>query len=122
MCGLKFLEETDIVLGEHAQILDLIFQIGDSFDTHTQGEARIFLGIDAASVEHIRIHHAATEDFNPSGPFTERASFTTAKVARDIHLGRWLCKREIARAEAYLSLLTKHLAGEIEQGLLQISE
>ena len=34
--GLELFQETGIVFREHAQILHLVFQIGDTFDTHAE--------------------------------------------------------------------------------------
>lgn len=41
-CRVKFVEETDVVFAEHTEVLDTIFEVGDSFDTHTEGVAGIF--------------------------------------------------------------------------------
>ena len=45
---LKFLKETQIVLGEHSQVFHLVFQVGDTLDTHTECVAGIYLRIYAA--------------------------------------------------------------------------
>ena len=71
MGGNKLVEETAVVLGEEAQVLDLIFEVRDTLDTHAECEAGIFLGVDTACFEDVGVHHAATEDFDPAGAFAE---------------------------------------------------
>lgn len=34
-CALKLFKEAAVILGEHSQVLNLIFQIGDAFDSHS---------------------------------------------------------------------------------------
>lgn len=85
--SLELTEETDIVLGEEAEVAHLIFQIGDALDTHAEGEAAVDLRVNAAGLKDIGIHHAAAKDFNPAGVLAERASLAAAEVAGYIHLG-----------------------------------
>ena len=87
MRGSKFTEEASVILREHSQVLYLIFKIGYALNTHTQCESRIFLGVYAASIEHIRIDHAASENLNPTGVLAERAAFAAAEVTGYIHFG-----------------------------------
>ena len=42
VCCLKFLQEADIILGEETEILDLVFEVGDTLNTHTERIAFIF--------------------------------------------------------------------------------
>ena len=34
--GFKFLKETDIVFREQTEVVNLIFEVGDAFDTHSE--------------------------------------------------------------------------------------
>ena len=52
----------------------------------------------------------------------ESAALAAADMARDVHLGTWLGKGEIAWTKAYLRVGTKHLAGKRQQHLLQVGE
>ena len=117
MGGDEFVEESVVVLAEEAQVLDLVFEVGDTLDTHAEGKAGIFFRVDAAGVGHGRVDHAAAEDFDPAGAFAERAALAATKVTADIHFGRGLGEGEVARAETYLGLGAEHLAGEVEQCL-----
>lgn len=74
-------KETAVIFREQAQILDLILQVGDTLYTHAEGEACIFLAVNAACLKHVGIHHTATEDFYPACTLAERASFAPTEVA-----------------------------------------
>src|SRR5689334_20995201 len=52
-------EEAQIVLEEQAQVVHAIAQHREAVDAHAEGIARVLLGIDAAGLEHLRMHHAA---------------------------------------------------------------
>ena len=68
---LEFLKETGVVFREHAQIFNLIFQIGDTLYPHAEGKTAVNRAVDTASVKDIWIDHSTAENFNPSGVFTE---------------------------------------------------
>ena len=80
MCGLKLTEETYIVLGEHAEVLDLILQVSYTLHAHTESESGVLLRIYATGLKHVGIDHSATEDFNPSGVLAERATLASAEI------------------------------------------
>lgn len=42
----KLFQKPQIILAEQSQVFYLVFQHGDSFDTHTKGEASVFIRID----------------------------------------------------------------------------
>lgn len=66
MGGLELLKEADIVLGEHAEVLDLVFQVCDTFHTHTEGKTAVDFGVNAACLKYVGVNHTATKYFNPS--------------------------------------------------------
>jgi hypothetical protein len=88
-------EETDIVFREHTEVFNLVFEVSDAFDTHTECVTAIYFRVDATGFEYVRVGHTTTENFYPTSVFAEWATFTTADVARDIHFGRWLCEWEV---------------------------
>ena len=67
MRGLELLKETTVVFGEHSEVVDLIFEVGDALHTHSEGETAVDFRVDAARVEHIGIDHAASENLDPAG-------------------------------------------------------
>ena len=122
MSRLEFFEEANIVLGEHSKVLDTVFQVGDSFDAHTECEARVNFAVDAASFEHIGVYHTAAQDFHPTGAFAECASLAAAEVARDVHFSRWLSEWEIRRTKTNLCVWAEHFLCEVEKHLLKVGE
>ena len=107
--ALKLAEEADIVLGEETKILHTVFEIGDTLHAHTEGIAGIDFAVNAACLEHVGIHHAATENLYPTGTLAERAAFAAAYITTDIHLGARLGEREIRRTETNLRFCAEHL-------------
>lgn len=62
---LKLFEEACIVLGEKAKVVDSIFEVSDTLDTHTESITCIHIGIDVARSEVVRINHSTAEDLYP---------------------------------------------------------
>lgn len=48
----KLVEETDVIFREETQVFDLVFQVGDTFHTHTEGIAFVDCGVDAVGFQH----------------------------------------------------------------------
>ena len=80
MSRFEFLKETHIVFGEHTQVLYLVFQVGDTLNSHAESKTGVLLAVDAACFEHIRVNHATSENFHPSCVLAEVAAFATAQV------------------------------------------
>jgi len=119
---LEFFEESLVILGEEAQVVDTVFQVGDALHAHAEGIAGVDIRVDAAGSEVVRVDHAAAEDLYPSRVFAEVAALSAADVARDIHLSTRLGEGEVRRAQADLRVGPKHLAGEGQQHLLEVGE
>src|SRR5690554_6187737 len=81
-------QETQVVFEEHAQVFHAVAQHGQALYAQAKGKATIFFGINAAMLEHFRVHHAAAHDFQP----LDAAVCFPAPL--DIHLGRGLGERE----------------------------
>ena len=118
----KFAQEADVVLREHAEVADAIFQVGDALHTHAKGIAAVGLAVDAALFEDVGIHHAAAQNLYPSGVLAEATAFATADEAGDVHLCRWFCEREVAGTQTNLRVGSEHLSGKAEEHLLQVGE
>ena len=86
ICCLELTEETYVVLAEQSQVAYLVFQVGNTLDTHTEGIASIDLAVDAASLKHVRIYHTAAKNLYPASMLAEAASLTAADIA--LHLAR----------------------------------
>ena len=83
----KLFQEPQIVLEEHSQIVDLVFQHRDTFNTHAESESGVLFRVDVAGLEDVRVADAAAQNLNPARMFAYVAAFAAADVARDIHLG-----------------------------------
>ena len=80
--GLKLLQKPEIILVEEPDVVDPIPDHGDAFDPKAKGPARPDLRIIPDSLEHFRMHHAATGNFQPSLPifFTSGLEKSTSKL------------------------------------------
>jgi len=82
-------------LGMGIEVFHLIFQVCDTFDTHTESITAVYFAVNAVGFKYVRVYHTATEDFHPTGMLAERATFTTADVTTDIHFSTGFCKGEV---------------------------
>ena len=55
LCRLKLFQETDIVFREEAQIVDAVLQVGDTFDTHTEGIAAVYLAVNSVQFQYVGV-------------------------------------------------------------------
>jgi len=99
---------------EVAQIRHAIFQHGDAVDSNAPGKALILIRVEAAIFQHVRVHHAAAEDFHPVCAFAE-LHFVAGAVTLNVHFQRRFCEREEGRAKTHLYL--PHLTFYRQQGL-----
>src|SRR5690606_3326405 len=63
----ELFEEAEIVLEEAAQIVDTVAQHGETLHAEAEGEAGVTFRVDAAVPQHVRMHHAAAQHFQPAG-------------------------------------------------------
>src|SRR4029079_12607219 len=109
------LEPAQIAGEEGAQVRHAIFQHGDAVDAEPEGEALIALGIEPDILEHVRVHHAAAQNFEPIVALAD-PKFVANLGVTDIDLHRRLGEGEVARAEAHLHLRY------LEEGLAEFLE
>lgn len=121
-CCNELVEESCVVLREHTEVGNTILQVGDALDTKTKGIACVNLAIDAASLKHIGVYHATAKDFHPTSVLAEATTLAATDMARDVHLGTWLCEREVAWTQTNLCVRTKQLASEGQEHLLEVGE
>ena len=120
--GFEFLQESCVVFREHAQILHLVFQIGDTFDTHAESISCIDAAVYAVGFEYGRVYHAASKNFHPSGVLAEGTARSAADVATDVHFGTGFREREIRRTQTDFGVCAEHFFGEEQQYLIQVGE
>ena len=122
MRSLKLFQKPHIVFEEEAQVVDLEFEHGDSFDAHSKGKAGVFVAIDVAVFENLRVNHAAAKDFDPAAVFTDFATCAAANHARYVHFGGWFGKREIRRTETDFGVFSEKLLNKIIKRLLEVGK
>ena len=66
--------------------------------------------------------HAASEYLYPAGVLAEGATLAPTEVARYVHLRTRLGEGEVGGSQADLRLGPKHLVGEVEKNLAQVSK
>ena len=94
-CRVELVEETHVVLEIEAQVFHAVFEHRDAFNTHAEGEARVFFGVYAVCPQYVGVNHAAAHDFEPAGTLAHRAALAPAEVARYVDLGRRFGEGEI---------------------------
>src|SRR5882757_7378058 len=115
-------EPAHVAVEKLAQIGHAVFQHRDAVDAHAPGKALIDIGIDAAGAQHVRVHHAATENLEPILAFAE-TDFALVAPALDVDLERGLGEREERRPEAHVDVidLEERLA-ELVQNPFEVAE
>src|SRR5437773_6760911 len=97
-------EPAYVCLEEGAQVRHPIFEHGDPVDAHSPGEALIFVRIEPAIAQHIPMHHAAAENFQPVLTLAE-ADLALVAPALNVDLERRLGEGKERRAKAHLDLI-----------------
>ena len=115
-------EPARIRFEEGAQIRNVIFQHGKALDTDTEGKTLPLVRVEITVAQHIWMHHAAAENFQP---IFARADYQTvfATCAANIHLCGWFCEGEEARAEAHRHIFNlKKCLKELFKNPFQVTE
>src|SRR5215470_16631695 len=83
-------QEPQIVLEEHANVVDPVLEHGDALDSHPEGPAGHRLGIVSPVLQHGRMYHAGPQDFEPARLLADAAARPVAQEAAHVDLGRRL--------------------------------
>src|SRR3984957_889956 len=97
------------------QIRQAVFEHRQAVEADAPGEALIDLRVEAAISQHVRMDHAAAEDFEPILALAE-ADFPARTAALDVDLERGRREGKKARAEAHADM------GHFEEGLAEFLE
>ena len=120
--GLELPQEAYVVLEVQPQVLDLPLEHGDALNAHSESESGVLLGVDAAGVEDVGIHHSGAHDLEPACALADVAALAAADVAADVHFGAGLGEGEVGWTHADLGIGTEHLAYEDQDALLEIGK
>src|SRR5215467_1074606 len=123
----KLLQKAHISLEDQLNVIHAVLQQGEAVDAHAKGESGDSFGVVAAVLhkfENIRIHHAATQNFDPSGLLARTAGVGTplaaapADEAGHVELRARLGERKKRRTEERSHARTEQgLHGMIERAL-----
>src|SRR5699024_8037482 len=91
-----------------------LFEICDTFYSHTKSKTCEFFTIYFTVFQYIRIHHATAQYFHPTGVFTELTTLSFANGTRDIHFRRRFGKWEVRRSKTYFSIFAEQLLTKIK--------
>ncbi len=120
--GIEFPQEPQVILEIVTEVVHLPLEHSDALQSHTEGKTAVLFRVDARSLEHIRVHHTAAQDFEPARTLADIATLAVTDIAAHIHLSRRLGEREIRRPHTDFGLRAEHLAGKQQNRLLQIRE
>src|SRR5258706_8113776 len=104
-CLCELLEESDITLEEHLNVVDAVVHHSQALAAHSKSETRNpgwVVAVIFDEAEDVGIDHAAAHEFDPAGLFTGAAAFAAADDAADGDVGAGLGKREERREETGL--------------------
>src|ERR1017187_1387628 len=120
----KLLQEPYIPLEEQLNIIHAVLQNRDSFHAHAEGESGNFGCFVTDEAIHIRIDHAAAQQFNPSAGLAVAAGSTVARAlaiaenTTDLHVGAGLGEWKEGRIEARFDARPEQcLHGVVERAL-----
>ena len=102
------MEESYVILVEVTHVVDVVLEHYDSLNAETECKTAVYLGIDAAVAENLRMYHTAAEDLDPALALTKSASLAAASEAGNVDLSGRLCEGEMVRTEADSCILAEH--------------
>ena len=74
-------QEPQVVIKKQPQVIHAIAQHRQALDAGAECLAGVAFGIDAAGLEHVRMHHAAAGDLEPAGLLADAAAGAAAQHA-----------------------------------------
>ncbi len=104
-------EPAHVGLEHRAQVRNAVLEHGQPVDAHAEGEALPFVRVEAAIAQHVRMDHAAAENFHPVVAGVQ-LQLAAGAVAADVHLGRRLGEREVVRPETRVDALDLEEPGD----------
>ena len=104
MYASELFQETDIVLIQQAHVINLILKQCNTLKANAKRKSGVLIRVNVAHLQHMRMDHAAAQDFNPAGAFAEPAALAAAFEAGHVHLCAGFCEWEMMGTELNLCL------------------
>src|SRR5712691_11495236 len=119
----KLTQKSQVAVVEQAQIVDAVAKHGQPVGPHAEGEAHVFFAVQAAGLQHVGMHLAASGYLEPPAVAADAAAGSATEHATHVHFRRGFGKREERRAKARAQpFVLEELSQEIGQHTLQIGE
>ena len=119
---LELLENAEVVLEERPDVRDVVLQHRHAIDPQAEREPAPLLGVDLDVAQHLRMHHAAAEDFHPAGLGAGAAAGAFAEDARHVDFGRRLGEGEETRTHTDLRVVAEDAPDEVLDRRAQMSD
>lgn len=71
---MELLEELQVVLEHQADVVDAVFQHGDTLDADAKGKAGVLIRVDVAVLQNLAVDDAAAQNFDPAGVLAQGAA------------------------------------------------
>ena len=104
----KLRQKPFVILIKAANVLNAVQKHCQAFDAEPERKA-LPIVVNAAIFKNIRVHHAATEDFQP------RIVKFSQIWNENIHLEAWFREREKARSQTYFEIFAEKLTHKVVQ-------
>ncbi len=122
----KLLQKPHVPIEEQLNVIHALLQNRDAVHAHAEGEAGDLFRIVTHKAEHIRVHHAAAQQFDPAAllavPAARSLPFAAAEDTAEQHLGAGLGKGEKRRTEARPHARSEQRLHGMVQRSLQIAK
>src|SRR3979490_911609 len=119
---LELPQKPHVVLKIELQIVDVVFELRQPFDTQTEGEAGEMFRIIVHETVDGRIDHPRAEQLNPARLLADLATRASAEYARRVDFNRRLGERKITRPQARLHFGPQKFTHEIFDRTLEIAK
>ena len=116
----ELLQESKIVAGKRAHIVDAVAHHDHALDPETEGKSRSIVGVVADGSSTLRMDHAGAAHFQPAGVFADAAALAVADGAVDGEIDARLDEGEEVAAEADLRRRAEELARDLWKHALEI--
>src|SRR5262245_13201990 len=95
----KLFKKPHVILVQKPYVIDAVHECSHPIDAKPEGETRELFRIDIDCLEHIRMDHSASTEFDPTRSLADSTTCSSANVATEVDLGARLHKREIGWPE-----------------------
>ena len=119
---LELFEEAQVVFEEQADVVDAVFQHGDTFDAESKREPGPFFCIVINEFEYCRVDHACPKNFYPTCLRTNPAPFSATNHALNIDFRAGAGEGKEAGTEPDFCIFAKHFLEKNTHDAFEMTE